>query len=171
MTPLDEVNSLPFVEFAAALTPLFETAPPLAEALYAERPFRSYDELVDTAESLAVAMADADRVAVLSAHPRIGANPATLSQASFREQGYSSNAAMDSAEMRINAELADLNQQYEQKFGFRFVVFVNRRPRTEIVKVLRQRLQGSREQELSAGLQAMFQIARDRLASAAQQTP
>ena len=40
----------------------------------------------------------------------------------------------------VLAELAELNKTYEEKFGFRFVVFVNRRPRAEILPVLRERL-------------------------------
>ena len=46
------------------------------------------------------------------------------------------------------AELAELNRAYEEKFGFRFVVFVNRRPRREIVPILRERLERTREEEL-----------------------
>ena len=46
------------------------------------------------------------------------------------------------------AELAELNRAYEERFGFRFVVFVAGRPRREIVPVLRERLERTREQEL-----------------------
>ena len=38
------------------------------------------------------------------------------------------------------AELARLNQAYEERHGFRFVVFVNRRPKAEILDVLRVRI-------------------------------
>ena len=44
------------------------------------------------------------------------------------------------------AELAELNAAYEERFGFRFVVFVDRRPRAEIVPVLRERLERTREE-------------------------
>jgi len=156
MESISTLNTLPPTEFAAALRPLFEAAEPLAVSLYAERPFASYAELIDRAEALALGMALDEQVAVLSAHPRIGANPATLSAASFAEQGAASEA---------DSELAELNAHYERKFGFRFVVFVNRRPKTEIIKVLRQRLQRGREEELATGLRDMFNIARDRLAA------
>ena len=49
------------------------------------------------------------------------------------------------------AELAELNRAYEEKFGFRFIVFVNRRSRAELVPVLRERLQRTREEELDTG--------------------
>ena len=62
----------------------------------------------------------------------------------------------------IVTELAYLNQVYEEKFGFRFVVFVNRRPKTEILEVLRGRLERSREEELETALRELVAIARDR---------
>jgi 2-oxo-4-hydroxy-4-carboxy--5-ureidoimidazoline (OHCU) decarboxylase len=59
-------------------------------------------------------------------------------------------------------ELAYLNQVYEEKFGFRFVVFVNRRSKEEILEVLRQRLERSREDELDTALGELVAIAEDR---------
>ena len=60
------------------------------------------------------------------------------------------------------ARLAALNAEYEAKFGFRFVVFVNRRPRREIVPILEERLQRTREEELTTGVDELVQIAVDR---------
>ena len=60
------------------------------------------------------------------------------------------------------AELAGLNAEYEMRFGFRFVVFVNGRPRREIVPVLRERMQRSREEELQTAVDELVQIAINR---------
>jgi len=62
----------------------------------------------------------------------------------------------------VLAELAELNAAYEQRFGFRFVVFVNGRPRREIVPVLRERLERTREEELATGVDELVQIAVNR---------
>ena len=58
-----------------------------------------------------------------------------------------------------------MNHEYEQRFGFRFVVFVNGRPKSAILEVLRERLRNARDAELQTGLHDMFLIARDRHAS------
>ena len=167
MQPIDELNHLFPEAFAEALRPLFEAATPLADALIAVRPFTSYTTLIDTAESLTQRMPLEDQVAVLSAHPRIGANPATLSAASHREQAHPTESGIAPDELaKLYTELADLNDVYEQRFGFRFVVFVNGRSKSEILSVLRQRLERSRDEELQTGLHDMFSIARARLASA-----
>ena len=78
-----------------------------------------------------------------------------LSARSRAEQGTDDDPA-------VLAELAELNRAYEERFGFRFVVFVNGRPRREIVPILRERLERTREQELETGVDELVQIAIDR---------
>lgn len=97
-------------------------------------------------------------IEALNAHPRIGGRPASTRSA--REQGAEEDPA-------ILSGLATLNQTYEDKFGFRFVVFVNRRPRSEILRVLQQRLTRTREQELSTAIDDLVSIAEDRYRSGA----
>ena len=164
---IEELNRLPKDAFVEALKPLFETAPPLAEGLFDGRPYRSYDELLEQAETVIVALSSDQQVEVVNAHPRIGERADQVrrdSALSYREQGYDHEAALDQDELaQVYRELAELNRVYEAQFGFRFVVFVNRRPKSEIVGVLRQRLQRPRDAELATALAAMLAIARDRL--------
>jgi 2-oxo-4-hydroxy-4-carboxy--5-ureidoimidazoline (OHCU) decarboxylase len=96
---------------------------------------------------------EAEKVEALNAHPPIGSRDGSaLSQ---REQGSDEDPV-------LLAALARLNKSYEEKFGFRFVVFVNGRPRSEILHVLRERLQNRRDDELAAGLDELVAIALDR---------
>lgn len=90
---------------------------------------------------------------VLNAHPRIGGHPTSVR--STDEQGVEEDLV-------VLGELARLNQAYEDRFGFRFVVFVNRRPRSEILKVLQRRLNRTREQESSTAIDDLVSIAEDR---------
>jgi 2-oxo-4-hydroxy-4-carboxy--5-ureidoimidazoline (OHCU) decarboxylase len=62
----------------------------------------------------------------------------------------------------VLTELAYLNQVYEEKFGFRFVVFVNRRPKVEILQVLKERLERTRAEELDTAVEELVAIAEDR---------
>jgi 2-oxo-4-hydroxy-4-carboxy--5-ureidoimidazoline (OHCU) decarboxylase len=102
------------------------------------------------ARELAATLTDEEKKEVLDAHPPIGAR--LLSQRSAREQGAD----------EAPPELADLNRSYEEKFGFRFVVFVNRRPKRELVPILRERLGRTRGQELATALDELVAIAEDR---------
>ena len=104
-------------------------------------------------------LSEAEQIAVINAHPRIGERPDQVSTASFKEQGYD----RDTTPPEVFLRLANLNDEYEQKFGFRFVVFVNRRSKDAIVPVLEARLRGSRAGELRTALREILAIAEDRL--------
>jgi OHCU decarboxylase len=162
LVEVGELNRLPRDEFVAALRPLFEAAEPLAEALQARRPFTSYQELLAVAEEEVQRLPREQQIDVVNAHPRIGESPERVSALSYAEQGY---ATEDRAAMAaVYQELRALNEKYEQRFGFRFVVFVNGRPKTQISEVLRERLQRQVENELRTATHEMLAIARDRLA-------
>jgi 2-oxo-4-hydroxy-4-carboxy--5-ureidoimidazoline (OHCU) decarboxylase len=133
---------------------LFEAGSPLARRLAELGQFESGAELIAAARREVGAMSESDKIATLNAHPRIGADPAAMSQRSRREQG--AQAAPD---------LGPLNDAYEARFGFRFVVFVDGRPRSAIVEVLRRRMDRSREEEMAEGLEAIVRIAEARLGS------
>jgi 2-oxo-4-hydroxy-4-carboxy--5-ureidoimidazoline (OHCU) decarboxylase len=132
---------------ADELAELFEGRTTLVERL-AEHP----DPLGSAGEVIA-ALDEDEKLEALNAHPAIGAR--TLSARSAAEQGTDDDP-------ETLAELERLNREYEDRFGFRFVVFVNRRPKSEIVPILRERLRRTREQELDTALHELVAIARDR---------
>ena len=131
-----------------------EGSTPLAEKVRAGGPYHSTDDVIARMRGMLPTLTESEKVATLNAHPRIGENAGRLSARSLQEQGSDAQPELD----RLNAE-------YERRFGFRFVVFVNRRPKAAIVEVLRQRLRRSREEELEDGLRAIVEIAEDRLRS------
>ena len=142
------MRELPRELSADELAELFEGRSALVERL------AELEDPLGRARAVARDLAPAEQQELLDAHPRIGAR-AGLSKRSAAEQG-----ADDDPE--VLAELADLNRAYEERFGFRFVVFVNRRPRRDILPVLRERLGRTREQELTTGVDELVQIAIDR---------
>ncbi len=99
------------------------------------------------------ALSEEEKIEALNAHPAIGAR--RLSPRSSAEQGKDHDPA-------ILSELAYQNRVYEEKFGFRFVVFVAGRPKREILQVLSDRIGNTREEELDIGLRELVAIARDR---------
>jgi 2-oxo-4-hydroxy-4-carboxy--5-ureidoimidazoline (OHCU) decarboxylase len=112
------------------------------------------DDPLGQARAVLAELPEEARVEALDAHPRLGQR-VDLSARSAAEQGSDDDPTLLSVLVR-------LNKAYEQKFGFRFVVFVNGRPRGELVPVLRERLQRSREEELEAGCDELVAIALDR---------
>ena len=138
---------------------LFEHAGPLLERLRREEPFPSGAAMLARARAILTELSESEQIAVINAHPRIGERPGKLSRASFKEQGYDG----DQTPPEVLLRLAQLNEEYEQKFGFRFVVFVNRRSKEAIVPILEARLRGTREEERRTALREILAIAEDRL--------
>lgn len=95
-----------------------------------------------------------EKVEILAAHPAIGQRSG-LSARSAAEQGAD-------ADPEVLAALAQLNADYEARHGFRFVVFVNRRPKDEILAVLRERIGRDTDEELETALGELVAIATDR---------
>ena len=104
------------------------------------------EDPLGAARGVIAELSDEDRAAALAAHPRIG-------EPSPEQRGE---------DPAVLAELAYLNQVYEEKFGFRFVVFVDRRSRAELLPVLQERLARTRDEELETGLEELVRIAEDR---------
>jgi 2-oxo-4-hydroxy-4-carboxy--5-ureidoimidazoline (OHCU) decarboxylase len=159
MARLEELNELDEAGFSAAATPLFEGAPRFVARISAARPFESEDELFNATRAIARAMPEEEQVELLDAHPRIGADPESVSRLSHAEQGYDAPGPDDAW---VGEELAALNDAYESLFGFRFVIFVAGRPRAEVIPLLERALHADREEELRRGLDDVVLIARDR---------
>jgi OHCU decarboxylase len=104
------------------------------------------EQPLDRAEEIALNLPDEDKIEALAAHPRIG-------EPSPEQHG---------GDPAVLTELVYLNQVYEEKFGFRFVVFVEGRPRHELLEVLRDRIGNTSEEELETGMKELVAIAQDR---------
>jgi 2-oxo-4-hydroxy-4-carboxy-5-ureidoimidazoline decarboxylase len=150
------LDALPEDAFIAATAPWFEGAPRFLQRLAAARPFGDEETLFGRAELIALAMPQDEQLELIDAHPRLGAPPASVSALSHREQGY------DRETTEAIAELARLNAAYEERFGFRYCVFVDGRSRAALVPVLEAALDADREAEIRRALIDVVAIARDR---------
>jgi 2-oxo-4-hydroxy-4-carboxy--5-ureidoimidazoline (OHCU) decarboxylase len=142
------VRELPRHLTVDELAELFEGRTALVERLAGR------EDPLSNAAAVIAGLSEDEKLQALDAHPAIGAR-AGLSARSATEQGTDDDPA-------TLAELAELNRRYEERFGFRFVVFVNRRPKADIVPVVRERLERTRDEELDTALAELVAIARDR---------
>src|SRR5262245_28919303 len=146
------MRDLPGQLTADELAELFEGRTAFVEQLASEP-----DPLV-RARTLVHELPAREKREVLDAHPAIGQRGG-LSARSAAEQGADADPAVLDA-------LARLNAAYEERHGFRFVVFVNRRPKAEILEVLKARLSNPTDVELETALDELVAIATDRWARA-----
>jgi 2-oxo-4-hydroxy-4-carboxy--5-ureidoimidazoline (OHCU) decarboxylase len=142
------VHDLPRQLSEARLAELFEGDTALVRKLAAR------DDPLGSAREVIAGLTEEEKLEALNAHPAIGARTG-LSARSAAEQGAD-------ADEETLAELARLNADYERRFGFRFVVFVDRRPKAAILEVLRERIERTRAQELDTAVEELVAIAEDR---------
>ena len=142
------MHDLPRQLTVEQLADLFEGRTRLVEKL------AESDDPLGSAREVIATLTESEKLEALNAHPAIGAK--NLSARSAAEQGTGDNDPV------VLTELAYLNQVYEEKFGFRFVVFVDRRSRAELLPVLQERLARTRDEELETGLEELVRIAEDR---------
>ena len=142
------MRELPGELTADELAELFEGRTRFVERLAAE------PDPLTRARTLVHELPDDEKREVLDAHPAIGRR-AGLSARSAAEQGADADPA-------VLEELTRLNAAYEARHGFRFVVFVDRRPKAEILDVLRERIGNPTDTELETALDELVAIAEDR---------
>jgi 2-oxo-4-hydroxy-4-carboxy--5-ureidoimidazoline (OHCU) decarboxylase len=183
-----DLDLLPPEAFAAEVAPLFEGGGRFLAFLADARPFGSDEGLLATAFEVARGLPEGEKVELVDSHPRIGADASELSRMSAVEQSHDAEPADDAsadaesaaAEDDLEAleeaaaerarlitlayeELAMLNELYEAHFGFRYVVFVAGRPKTEIVPLMERALRNDREVELRRAVDDVIYVAGDRL--------
>ena len=142
------MHDLPRLLDRARLAELFEGDTALVRKL------AEHEDPLGAARDVIASLSEQEKLEALNAHPAIGAR-AGLSARSAVEQGAD-------ADPDVLAELDRLNREYEERFGFRFVVFVNRRPKAEILDVLRSRIERTLEEELDTAMEELVAIAEDR---------
>jgi len=142
------MRELPGQLSADELAELFESRTAFVERLAGE-----HDPLT-RARTLVHELPPGEQRELLDAHPAIGRRNG-LSARSAAEQGTDADPA-------VLAELARLNADYEARHGFRFVVFVDRRPKAVILEVLRERIGNPTDVELETALDELVAIAVDR---------
>ena len=120
-----------------------------AEAVLKRRPFPDRDTLLSAADSVWWTLKREDWLEAFSAHPKIGQKK--LSGWSSEEQ-----RGIDSAGANILERLAQRNEQYEQRFGWIFLVHATGKNAHELLALLEARLKNEAEEEfrIAAGEQA-----------------
>jgi len=163
---LEQLNALTQDEFTEALGGIFEHSPWVAARSWPRRPFASVADLHAAMCASVAASDEASKLALIRAHPQLAGKAAVrgeLSEASASEQ---SGAGLDRCSPEEFARLTELNRDYEQRFGFPFILAVRGKTRQGIIDNLSARLGNTHEQEVAEALRQIERIAQFRLIDA-----
>ena len=149
------VNELEADTFVALFGAVFEDTPALAAAAFERRPFADRDDLLAAFELVLAALPAADHLALLRAHPMLGAT-GPMAAASVDEQA---SAGLDDVDAELRARLAADNQAYLARFGFPFVIAVRGLGVADIAAAMTVRLHQPAEVEQATALEQVARIA------------
>jgi 2-oxo-4-hydroxy-4-carboxy-5-ureidoimidazoline decarboxylase len=154
---IEEFNALPEKEAADALYKCLANRSWAAE-MSSRRPYADAQSFLTTAGEALNGLTDDDWVAAFKAHPRIGERGGDSPESSEREQGR----AMKSQAVTLAALEAE-NRQYEERFGYVFLIRASGRSGEEILSELRRRMKNDPAVELAEARRELSEIAGDRL--------
>ncbi len=139
-------------------------APRWVSGMLARRPFRSRAVVLSTADEIWRSLDPADWRKAFSHHPRIGERKSAMPQ-SDRGSAWAAGeqSGVEPARDDVRAELAAANREYEQRFGYIFIVFATGKSAEEMLALARERLRNDPDVELHAAAEEQRKITRLRL--------
>ena len=150
--------------FVTRLRGIFEHSPWVPERVAPQRPFASRQHLLGAMCAAVEAATPAEQLALIRAHPRLGARGAVrnaLTPASATEQR---RAGLTDCTPEEIERLEALNSDYGNRFGFPFIVAVRGHDPPSILEAMRQRLGNTADEERRTALIQIGLIAGYRLA-------
>jgi OHCU decarboxylase len=135
-----------------------------ARQLTSARPFASLDELIAQADRVWWSLDQQDWLEAFQSHPKIGEKKAAARTA-VKAQRWSEDEQSgihNSAQQTLDA-LAKLNQIYEEKFGYIFIVCASGKTSEEMLAILQDRLKNNASQELRMAAAEQAKITQLRL--------
>jgi len=136
----------------------------------AARPFANVDELLTKADSIWWSLSSEDWLEAFRAHPKIGEKKAAAAQSEEALQwSAQEQSGVNDAAATTMAALAAGNRDYEQRFGFIFIVCATGKSSEEMLAILQARLQNDAETEIAVAAEEQRKIMRLRLEKLLQQ--
>ena len=132
--------------------------------MIAARPFANFDELSAKAEQVWGSLASQEWLEAFHSHPKIGEKKAAAATSEQSKRwSEAEQAAVNTAAQQTLQELADLNRQYEERFGYIFIVCATGKSSEERLGILRARLENPAHQELRTAAAEQARITQLRL--------
>jgi 2-oxo-4-hydroxy-4-carboxy-5-ureidoimidazoline decarboxylase len=163
MVSLATLNAADEAAFMAVLGHVYEHAPWVAQAAFAQRPFATVRALHEAMMRAVHAASPDRRLALINGHPDLAGKAARAGTMTHDSRAEQSSAGLDRLSEAEFAQFQQLNNAYRQKFKMPFIICVRRHSKDSILRHFEGRLQNSMAAELEAALTEIFRIAALRL--------
>ena len=124
----------------------------------------SLDELIADADRVWWSLEPQDWLEAFHSHPKIGEKKAAAATAIEAQQwSEDEQSGIRNSTQQTLDDLAKLNQAYEEKFGYIFIVCASGKSSEEMLTILRERLENNPDQELRSAAAEQAKITELRL--------
>ena len=159
MTLENDLNNLNRDKFVSLFGVIFEKTQWIAEKLFDHKPFKNKEDLINKMFQIYESTQKNEVLVILKSHPKLAVEK-NLTKHSSEEQ---SNANLKNCTDEEYNEFKRLNNEYEEKFGFPFIIAVKGKNKIEILNNFRQRINNDIELEFSEAKSQVRKIAQFRL--------
>lgn len=156
---MNEINALSYQDFVQRFGFLFEHSPWVVAAAADKRPFSDLNAMHAALIGVVVSEQPAAQLALLRAHPKL-ADKAAIAEGLTRESASEqASAGLDRLTSEEFARFHALNEAYDAKFGFPFIICVRLAGgKAGILKAMTDRLNNAAEQERLTALNEVARI-------------
>jgi len=159
---INKINKLSQSEFIKVFANIFENSLWIAEELYKQKPFDSFEELSSKMFDIFENTNKKEQLIIINAHPDLADKTkiSTLTPDSKKEQTH---VGLDQCTEEEFKEFKKLNDKYKKKFGFPFIYAVKNKSKKEILSNFRQRISYDISIEFDEAIKQVKKIASLRL--------
>jgi len=159
MTLENDLNNLNRDKFVSLFGVIFEKTQWIAEKLFDHKPFKNKEDLINKMFQIYESTQKNEVLVILKSHPKLAIEK-NLTKHSSEEQSHANLKNCTDEEYN---EFKRLNNEYEEKFGFPFIIAVKGKNKIEILNNFRQRINNDIELEFSEAKSQVRKIAQFRL--------
>ena len=135
-----------------------------AESVAGFRPYKDVEELLSAAEDFWYNCGEDDWLEAFKGHPEIGDLKSLEKKfAASKEKFGNEQSEIESASKDVLKKLAKGNEDYQDRFGFIFIVCASGKSAKEMLSLLQSRLPNNREEELEIAMGEQNKITKLRL--------
>jgi len=159
---INKINNLSQTKFVKIFANIFEKTKWIAEKLYNQKPFDSFEDLRLKMLEIFKKTSKENQLIILRAHPDLADKTkiGILSLDSLYEQ---SKAGLDQCSEEEFDEFKNLNDEYKKKFGFPFIIAVGGKNKVDILNEFKKRILNNLDNEFNEAVSQVCNIANLRL--------
>lgn len=153
-----DINKMSENEYITTFTILFNNAPWVVKESSKKRPFTGF---VDMFQSMVTIIANSDhdtQLALIKTHPRLACKSLRAKNIAVTSLSEQSGSGLNSCTKEEADKLQSLNEQYNKKFGYDFLLAIKGYNKEDIFIELDNRLNNDPNTEFKIAMQQFYKI-------------